>query len=166
MEEMQEESGSAKKTEEHSSIFEKQSFQDFSLKKFAELMQVKNMKKFKDDIQKTFREYNKAEILSMSDKKEAHNKTSCTPKKTRYASPGKYSKRDLELDRIGYEQMKLNSEKKNKLVKQMSGSNSSLQKLNNTTGMYRTNLSLEKYKKEISFHDFSEDVTNSVHKKV
>ena len=78
----QKDSGSGNKTEEKSSIFEKKSFQDFSLKKFTELMNVKNMKNFKDSMQKTFREYNKTKILSASEKKSHKNRKSSTPKKS------------------------------------------------------------------------------------
>ena len=54
MEESWEDSQSVKKNHEKSSIFENKSFQDFSFKKFAELMQVKNMKNFQVSIQKNF----------------------------------------------------------------------------------------------------------------
>lgn len=81
-------SSSDKKQKDSSSIFEKKSFQDFSLKKFTELMHVNNMKEFQTSVQKTFREYNKAQILSLSDKKSANNKSS-TPKKGKYISPRK-----------------------------------------------------------------------------
>ena len=81
-------SKSDKNQRDSSSIFEKKTFQDFSLKKFTELMDVKNMKEFQASVQKTFREYNKAQILSMSDKKSANNK-SLTPIKKKYLSPRK-----------------------------------------------------------------------------
>ena len=119
----QKDSGSGEKTEDKSSVFEKNSFQDFSLKKFTELMNVKNMKNFKTSIQKTFREYNKESILTASDQK--CDKMSSTPKKSSCISPRKFSMKDLELDRIGYEKMKENSEKKNRFIQNIMGSSSS-----------------------------------------
>lgn len=155
-------SNSGKKTEEKSSIFEKKSFQDFSLKKFTELMQVKNMKNFQNSMQKTFREYNKTKILSASDKKNQNNRTSSTPKKSKCISPRKFSMKDLELDRIGYEKMKENSEKKNKFINQIIGSSSSQNRRNNSSILYKTNLSIDKCRKEINMNDFSEEAANSV----
>lgn len=155
-------SGSGDKTEEKSSIFEKKSFQDFSMKKFTELMHVKNMKNFQTTIQKTFREYSKDQILTASDKKDCNNRTSFTPKKNRPVSPRKFSMKDIELDRIGSEKMKQNSAKKSNFVNQIIGSSSS-KNLNKTGILYRTNLSMDKYRKEMSVQEFSEDNTNSVH---
>lgn len=155
-------SNSGKKTEEKSSIFEKKSFQDFSLKKFTELMQVKNMKNFQNSMQKTFREYNKTKILSASDKKNGNNRTSSTPKKSKCISPRKFSMKDLELDRIGYEKMKENSEKKNKFISQIIGSSSSQNRRNNSSILYKSNLSIDKCRKEINMNDFSEEAANSV----
>lgn len=148
-------SGSDEKTDEKSSVFEKNSFQDFSLKKFTELMNVKNMKNFKTSMQKTFREYNKANIFSNSDKKAS--KMSSTPKKSSCISPRKFSMRDLELDRIGYEKMKENSEKKNKFIQNIMGSSSSQNKQSHSSILYKTNLSLDKCRKEINMEDISDD---------
>lgn len=70
---------SAKK-EENSSIFEKKSFQDFSLKKFAELMHSKNMQEFQDTVHRTCRKFSKPEILLTE---ESARRKSATPKKVR-----------------------------------------------------------------------------------
>lgn len=161
MEHSQKESNSGDKTEEKSSIFEKKSFQDFSLKKFTELMQVKNMKNFQNSMQKTFREYNKDKILTASEKKPS-GRMSSTPKKSSCISPRKFSMRDLELDRIGYEKMKEHSEKKNEFIKQIIGSSSSQNKFNNTSILYKTNLSFDKCKREINMHEISEDTHHSL----
>jgi hypothetical protein len=101
------------------------------------------MKKFQNAMQKTFREYNKSKILLTSDKKDENNKTSSTPKKAKCISPRKFSMRDLELDRIGYEKMKQNSAKKEKFINEIMGSSSSQNK-NNSSYIYRNNLSIEK----------------------
>lgn len=69
--------------------------------------------------------------------------------------------KDLELDRIGYEQMKLNSEKKNKFIKQIIGSSSSQHKLNHTSVLYKNSLSFDKCRKEIILQDMSEEAKNS-----
>ena len=79
----------------------------------------------------------------MSDKK--NNKTSLTPKKTEYVSPRKYGMRDLELDKFGYEQMKLKSEKKANMSNKL-GSSSSQSRLYSTFVYYKPNLSLNKSK--------------------
>ena len=69
--------------------------------------------------------------------------------------------KDLELDRIGYEKMKENSEKKSKFVQNIMGSSSSQNRQNHSSILYKTNLSLDKCRREINMHDLSED-TNSV----
>jgi hypothetical protein len=162
MEHSQRESNSCEKTEEKSSIFEKKSFQDFSLKKFTELMQVKNMKNFENSMQKTFREYNRDKILTGSEKKPSGRMSSTPKKSSSYISPKKFSMRDLELDRIGYEKMKEHSEKKSQFVKNIIGSSSSQNRRNSTSILYQTNLSFDKCKREINMHEISEDTHVSV----
>lgn len=68
--------------------------------------------------------------------------------------------KDLELDRLGSQMMRMHSEKKI-VANQMVGSNSSYNKYNNTSILYNTNLSLEKAKREVSLHELSEDAGNS-----
>lgn len=62
--------------------------------------------------------------------------------------------KDLELDRIGYEKMKENSEKKNKFIKQIIGSSSSQNKSHSVT--YNSSLSIDKCRKEINMDEFSD----------
>ncbi|CAI2381250.1 unnamed protein product [Moneuplotes crassus] len=150
---IEEESG--EKTDEKSNVFEKNSFQEYSLKKFTELMNVKNMKNFQTTIQKTFREYNKNNFFTNSDKKAS--KLSSTPKKSSCISPRKFTMKDLELDRIGYEKMKENSEKKTKFIQNMLGSCSSQNKQSTSSILYKTNLSAEKCRREINMEDLSDD---------
>ena len=133
-----EDSGSGNKTEEKSSIFEKKSFQEFSLKKFTELMHVKNMRNFQTTVQKTFREYNKEQILSASEKKDKNNRTSSTPKKMNYVSPRKANIKDLELDKIGSDKMREHAS-------------------------VLSNRSIDKCRREINMNELSEDATNSIH---
>ena len=160
IENSQKDSGSGKKTEEKSSIFEKKSFQDFSLKRFTELMNVKNMKNFQNSMQKTFREYNKVNILSVSDQK-LNNRKISTPKKSSCISPRKFSMKDLELDRIGYEKMKENSEKKSRFIQNIMGSSSSQNKHSHTSIIYNSNLSLDHCRKEINMQDISEGTSSA-----
>ena len=114
-------------------LFNRQSFQDFSMKKFTELLDEEKMNQFMDSVQRTFRDTTKEDtklaspdkILSQSTEKRKPIAPSIMFSNTsdartdQFKSPQKQSRRaELELDSFAGSQLKVLSEKKKILDQQ------------------------------------------------
>jgi hypothetical protein len=95
-----------------SNVFNRQSFQEFSMKKFQEIMFDNNISEFMHSVERTVKA-NTIENGTSRTKNEQNDRKSLTPKrKSTFVSPRKYSRKELELDRIVGSKMKFMSEKK------------------------------------------------------
>ncbi|CAI2381902.1 unnamed protein product [Moneuplotes crassus] len=126
-----------------SRIFGKQSFQDFSRKKFQEIMFDGNMSEFMNSVERTVRETVGESKTYRKREEKAKNYTSFTPKKTSFASPRKFNRKELELDSIVGNKMKYMSEKKKARKSMLENYDSSLLKdfpqdpFNNSQEVYK-----------------------------
>lgn len=97
-----------------SNVFDRKSFQEFSMKKFQEIMFDNNISEFMNSVERTVRANaveNKTNRTLFEDK--PVNEKSMTPKRSsNFVSPRKFSRKELELDRIVGSKMKFMSEKK------------------------------------------------------
>lgn len=95
--------------------FNRKSFQDFSLKKFTELMDEKKMNDFMDSVQRTFRENEKPPML----KEDSPIRTARSKKEHAYSSPAKSARKEMELDSLAGSNMKILSEQKRRADENM-----------------------------------------------
>jgi len=97
-----------------SNVFDRRSFQDFSRKKFQEIMFENNMTEFMNSVERTVRENTNDQNTHRSIYEDKGSKEQAmTPnRKSKFISPRKYSRKELELDRIVGSKMKHMSEKK------------------------------------------------------
>lgn len=96
-----------------SNVFNRQSFQEFSMKKFQEIMFDNNISDFMNSVERTVRANTIENSNSKVKQYEGNDKKSLTPKrKAAFNSPRKFSRKELELDRIVGSKMKFMSEKK------------------------------------------------------
>lgn len=96
-----------------SNVFNRQSFQEFSMKKFQEIMFDNNISDFMNSVERTVRANTIENSNTKVKKNEGNDKKSLTPKrKSTFNSPRKFSRKELELDRIVGSKMKFMSEKK------------------------------------------------------
>ena len=96
-----------------SNVFDRRSFQEFSMKKFQEIMFENNISDFMSSVERTVRQNNTDNHTHRTKKEEKHShEKSKTPKKSsNFVSPRKFSRKELELDRIVGNKMKYMSEK-------------------------------------------------------
>ena len=146
----------------NSNVFDRKSFQDFSMKKFQELMFENKMGDFMSSVERTVRQNTKEEKLSESGMR-YKNRHSQTPKRGSYVSPRKSSRKELELDLMVGSKMKYMSEKKrqrNSMLDQNSESvilqNSDLNLVNQSLDLHKLDTKDKKsfeLAKEISLSD-------------
>lgn len=95
-----------------SNVFERKSFQDFSMKKFQELMFENSMTDFMNSVERSVKQNTCENDSRKFDYTESHRvDRSLTPKKSTFKSPRKVSRKELELDRLAGTKMKIMSEK-------------------------------------------------------
>ena len=112
-----------------SNIFMKTSFQEFSQKKFQEVMYEHNYSDFIDSVERSVRE-NGIEMKTKYNSKDGLNfDKSKTPKRnSNFISPRKWSRKEIELDRYVGNNMKYLSEKKKQRKSILDWNDSSLVK--------------------------------------
>lgn len=128
-----------------SNVFDRRSFQDFSMKKFQEIMFENNISDFMSSVERTVRQNNTDNQTHRTHREEKHSHEKAkTPKKSsHFVSPRKFSRKELELDRIVGSKMKYMSEKK-KQRRSMLDNDSSLVKeitqdpLNRSMDIYKS----------------------------
>lgn len=100
-------------TNSKSNVFDRSSFQDFSMKKFQEIMFENNISDFMSSVERTVRQNTNENLTHRTHQGKSVHEKSITPKKgSNFVSPRKFSRKELELDRIVGSKMKFMSEKK------------------------------------------------------
>lgn len=96
-----------------SNVFDKHSFQDFSMKKFQEIMFDNNISDFVSSVERTVRQNTARNKPCRVNYEEHIPQKSFTPKKeSKFMSPRKFSRKEIELDSMVGFKMKHMSEKK------------------------------------------------------
>lgn len=122
----------------NTNMFAKNSFQEFSMKKFQELMFENHINDIADSVERSVRE-NTGEYHPIRSVKDVlHGDKSMTPKRGSFVSPRKVSRKELELDRIAGTKMKYMSEKKKQRNSILDQHDSSLLKTNPQNPMNRS----------------------------
>jgi hypothetical protein len=111
-------------------MFDKKSFQEFSMKKFKEMMFENNFSEFMSSVERTVRENTKDNLTSRTivEGSPKREKSITSKRNTNFVSPRKWSRKELELDRIVGSKMKFMSEKKRQRRSMLDNTDSSFVK--------------------------------------
>ena len=96
-------------------VFDRKSFQEFSMKKFQELMFDNRMSDFIDSVERSVRQNTQDVDINENEFEQSSRiktKLNSNKRSNNFKSPRKISRKEIELDRIAGEKMKHMSEKK------------------------------------------------------
>ena len=151
-----------------SNIFDRHSFQDFSMKKFQEIMFDHNITEFVDSVERIVRQNTAGNKTSRVNYEVKLPKNSITPKKeSHFMSPRKFSRKEIELDSIVGRKMKHMSEKKKKRNSILDKNDTSSFKnitqdpLNKSLDYYRAKYGNYKNDSKDNSHYYNKQISNS-----
>ena len=127
-----------------SNVFNRKSFQEFSMKKFQELMFDNKMSDFIDSVEQSVRQNTQGGETNRQEFEDSkRSKLSYTTKRNNFVSPRKVSRKEIELDRMAGSKMKYMSEKKKQRSSMLEYSDSILLK---SSGKDHLNRSMDMHK--------------------